>query len=451
MSNNLELLWSNCLILIKEELNDDLIFDNFFLESYLHSIEDNVANIVVNSIIAKQNLETNINLIEGCLLKVSETNFKTKFLTEKDVKSLRCPVNYEETLFTIEDNLNKNYDFENFIVGLSNEESYQAAISVSNKPGSLFNPLFIYGKSGLGKTHLIHSIGNRIKDQKPNMRVLYVTSEEFFNDYIKIVKSNTVKDDEWFNHKYRDIDVLIVDDIQFLRNKEKSNEMFFNVYNDLFNKNKQIIITSDVMPKELHGLEERLVSRFSQGLSVSITPPEFDTSIKILKNKLSYFSENETTIITDEALAYIAKNFSKDVRDLEGALRRIIFYTINMNNLHEITMTTVYEAFKDYQSLKVDGDITNEKILKTVCGYYNLSKNQIISKSRQKLIATPRQVAIYLTRTMLETPYEKIGKMYGNRDHSTIMSSYHKVKDQVESNNSEYVIVIEELKKMLKK
>ena len=185
MSSNLEILWNSCLNLIKEELNDDLIFDNFFMKSYLNSIEDNVANIVVDSIIAKQNLETNVTMIEDCLLKISKTNFKTKFFTEEEIKSLSCPVNFEDNSYNIEDNLNKNYEFENFVVGLSNEESYQAAISVSNKPGSLFNPLFIYGKSGLGKTHLIHSIGNRIKDQRPNMRVLYVTSEEFFNDYIK--------------------------------------------------------------------------------------------------------------------------------------------------------------------------------------------------------------------------------------------------------------------------
>ena len=451
MSNNLDLLWKNCLELIKEAINDDIIFDNFLKNSYLYSLEEGIAYIVVDSIIAKQYLEANIDKVEEPLLVVTETNFKAKFITEDEIKN-NIRNNTEETdqIQTYESNLRKDYLFDSFVVGLSNQESYHAAISVANTPGKIFNPLFIYGKSGLGKTHLIHSIGNKIIEQKPTMRVLYVTSEQFFNDYIKIVKSNESEDSEWFNHKYRDIDVLIVDDIQFLGNKEKSNEMFFNIYNDLFSKNKQIIITSDVMPKELHGLEERLVSRFTQGLSVSISPPEFETSIRILNKKLSYFNENEATIITDEALSYIAKNFSKDVRDLEGALRRVIFYTINMTDSQEITMNIIYEAFKDYQSVKVDGDITNEKILKIVCNYYNLSKSQIISKSRQKIVATPRHIAIYLTRHLLETPYEKIGKLYGNRDHSTIMSSYHKVKEQIDSNNNEYITVIKELTKLLK-
>ncbi|MDF9866730.1 chromosomal replication initiator protein [Bacilli bacterium PM5-3] len=451
MSNNLETLWNNCLTIIKEKA-DHLIFENFYEKCSIDSIEDGIVYILAHDEIVKAYLENDkdINIINEALLSVTESNFKAKIITEEDKKNKKSNnVVEQDELSIINNNLRKDYIFDNFVVGSSNQESFQAGISVSSSPGNLFNPLFIHGKSGLGKTHLVHSIGNRIIEQKPNMRVLYVSSEEFFNDYIKITKGN-MSDTEWFNHKYRDIDVLIVDDIQFLSNKEKSNEMFFNVYNDLFSKNKQIIITSDVMPKELHGLEDRLVSRFTQGLSVSISPPGYETSIKILEKKLSYFNEDENTIITDKALEYIAKNFSKDVRDLEGALRRVIFYTINMTDSQEITMDIIYEAFKDYQSIKVDGDITNEKILKIVCNYYNLSKSQITSKSRQKLIVTPRQIAIYLTRSLLETPYEKIGKIYGNRDHSTIMSSYHKVKEQIDDNNSEYVLVINELTKLLK-
>ena len=450
MGSNLKTLWENCLNIIEENLKDSLSFENFFVTSKINSIKDETVYILADNPIAKLYLENSINYIENAVHLVMESNFKVKIVAKDDIENEEVAKEVIDPAYQIENNLRKDYTFNNFVVGPSNQESYQAGISVSSSPGTLFNPLFIYGKSGLGKTHLIHSIGNRIIEQKPNMRVLYVTSEEFLNDYIKIIKGNS-EVSEWFNHKYRDIDALIVDDIQFLSDKEKCNEMFFNVYNDLFSKNKQIIITSDVMPKELFGLEERLVSRFTQGLSISIAPPEFETSIKILKKKLSYFNEDENTIITDEALHYIAKNFSKDVRDLEGALRRVIFYTINMTDSNEITMNIIYEAFKDYQSVKVDGEITNEKILKTVCSYYNLSKTQIISKSRQKIVATPRHIAIYLTRVLLETPYEKIGHIYGKRDHSTIMSSYHKVKEQIDSNNNEYVSVINELKKLLEK
>ncbi|MEG0283722.1 MAG: chromosomal replication initiator protein DnaA [Erysipelotrichales bacterium] len=451
MSEKLDTLWLKCLDLIKDEINDELIFENFFATSSLVDIKDNVAHILLDSIFSAKYFEDSQELVESCLAKISETNFKTKFIMKDEYMQELEEENIEDNLFSFSDTLRSDYTFENFVIGDSNQESYQAAITVSNKPGTLFNPLFIYGKSGLGKTHIVHSIGNRIKELKPNMRVLYVTSETFLNDYInRTVKSKDKKDYDWFNDKYRDIDVLIVDDIQFLAGKEKCNEMFFNVYNDLFNKNKQIIITSDVMPKELFGLEERLVSRFTQGLSVSISPPEYETSLKILKKKLSYFNGSEDTIINDDALAYIAKNFSKDVRDLEGAMQRVIFYTINFSDNNEITMDIVYEAFKDHNFKKIDGDISEEKILKTVCNYYNLSKTQITSKSRQKLITVPRQIAIYLTRTLLETPYEKIGKIYGNRDHSTIMSSYHKVNEQVNKKNQEYIAVIDELNKLLK-
>lgn len=450
MPNDFDLLWKNCLLLLKEKF-DNLFFESFFIDTYINSVNGGFVYIVVDGEIAKQNLDSVSSSVNDVLGQVFQSNFKAKFVTNDEIagNNLHNIVESEDDFF--ETNLREDYIFDNFIVGLSNKESYQAALSVSSTPGKLFNPLFIHGKSGLGKTHLIHSIGNRLVEQKPNMRVLYVTSDQFVEDFMKLVKSNSAKDNEWFNHKYRDIDVLLVDDVQFLSNKDKTNEMFFNVYNDLFSKNKQIVLTSDVMPKELHGLEERLVSRFTQGLSVPIYQPEFETSLKILNKKLSYFSEMENSLITNEALSYIARNFSKDVRDLEGALNRIIFYTISFTDSQEITMEIVHEAFKDYKSSKIAGEITEKEIIKTVCSYYNLSKSNLISKSRQKLIAVPRHVCIYLIRTVLNTPFEKIGKFMGNRDHSTVMSSYHKVNEQIEKNNQEYISVINELTNMLKK
>ncbi|MGL4383446.1 MAG: chromosomal replication initiator protein DnaA [Bacilli bacterium] len=450
MSENLNTIWASCLSIIKEELNDKMYFENFFEDSKLLEIKDSIAIIVVASPLEKKYFESTLPYLEEVLLKVSETDFKIKIMTESEYQnSSSHQVEMAKETNSYHDNLNREYLFDNFVIGPSNKESYQAAIAVCSKPGKLFNPLFIYGNSGLGKTHLIHSIGNLIKENKPNMRILYVTSEEFYEDYIDVARQLKGKTNEWFDLKYRDLDILIVDDIQFLRNKEKSNEKFFHVYNDLFRQNKQIIITSDVMPKQLDGLEQRLVSRFIQGLTVSINKPEYETRLQILKCKLKYLGEEDINFINDEALAYIAEHFINDVRDLEGALRRLIFYSINFNNSRYLSMDIIKEAFADIKIDSSSGNITEQKILKTICNYYNLTKNDLIGKSRNRIVATPRHIAIFLTRQLLETPYDKIGKIYGNRDHSTIMNSYHKINKLLEANNLEYKTVIKELKDLL--
>lgn len=449
MSENLDAVWEKCLNILQVELNDELTYENMFLDSSLVELENNTAYIILNSTIAVGSATANRDLIERCLNQVTETNYKCEFLTQTHYDNLNSRTLFDQDSVegsNQKDNLMSNFRFENFVVGDSNRESYQAGLAVSNNPGMVFNPLFIYGKSGLGKTHILNSIGNRIKQQKPNMRILYVTSEEFFNNYMELV--NKKKDDEWFNKKYRDIDVLLIDDIQFLGGKQKSSTMLFNIYNDLFNRNKQIIITSDVIPSKLAGLENRLVSRFSQGLSVSITPPEYETSLKILQAKLSYLDQK--VAINDEALDYMAKNFSNDIRKLEGALNRLIFFTIDLNDTNEIDLKTVKKAFKDYEIVKENGDITPDKIMNTVISYYNLTKSQILGKSRTKGIAYPRHIAIYLTRELLDTPYEKIGQSYGNRDHSTVMSSYHKINELINDNDHNIIIVINELKELLK-
>ncbi|MDR3215716.1 MAG: chromosomal replication initiator protein DnaA [Bacilli bacterium] len=447
MNDNINLLWSNTLIIIREEINDDLIYNEFFADSYIDSINSNIVNIIVDDIIAKQYMEAHLPFIETSLNKVSETNFKVIFTTTAELAS---KVISESPINQITTNLKTNFSFDLFVSGPSNNQAYKAAISVANTPGQLYNPLFIYGASGLGKTHLIHSIGNSILKNKPNMRVLYVTSEEFVTDYVAFSQNPNTNNTDSFNNKYRNLDVLLIDDIQFLKEKTKSNEMFFNIYNNLFNHNKQVVITADVNPSKLNGLEDRLISRFNQGLSISISPPHFETSIKILQNKLSYFDATGT-VFSDEALKFIATHFSKDVRELEGALRRVLFYLIDLDNPEIINLEIVSEAFKDYQLDNINSCVTSENILDCVCNYYNLSKAQIISKNRQKNISIPRHIAIYLERTLLETPFEKIGKLYGNRDHSTIMSSYHKIKIKLDEKNIEFAQVINEITNMLKK
>ena len=444
MTNNLSLLWTNTLNLIEQELGDDIIFNNFFKNTYIKDIENNIVNVVVNETVAKAYCNANISLIEENFNKVSESNFKLTFITPADLET-----NYEaefiaEPLVT---NLNKQLTFESFIVGPSNAMAFKAALAASDKPGQLYNPLFIHGDSGLGKTHLMHSIGNHIIKNRPNMRTLYVTSDEFLTDYTSLSKQPNPEKEKYFNNKYRNIDVLLLDDIQFLKNKEKTNEMFFNIYNNLYNHNKQIVISADVNPSELKGIMDRLVSRFNQGITISVTPPNFETSINILKSKLSFFDGNGEAVVSDEALEFIATHFSKDVRELEGALRQLLFQIID-NETKVIDLELINNTFKTVAFSVNDKLLTSELIQTCVCNYYNLSKSQITSKSRVNKIVIPRHIAIYLDRTLLETPYEKIGKLYGNRDHSTIMSSFNYVKKKLAVKDADFEAAIKEITKL---
>lgn len=442
-------IWQKCLKLIFENeylpLNP---YEEFLSGTYLDSLKNGYAYIVVEDEVARQTLIAASEKIEKALLEVTETNFKARFYIKEELEQ-----EYNENIqmnILYEDNLNPNFTFENYVIGPSNKDSYRASIAIAEQPGKIFNPLFIYGNTGLGKSHLAHAIGNQIKSIRPNLRVLYVTSSQFENDFTSIYKDKN-KEIAFFQ-KYNDLDVLIIDDIQLLGigEKTKTKNYFFNIYNDLYTKNKQIIIISDVKPEDLNGIEDRLISRFNQGLKTQIFPPEFETSLAILKKKLSIF-ENGELDVSEQALEYIAKNFSKDVRSLEGTLKTILLYSTNNHIENKIDLDIVKEIFRDDIEELCDGNITQKNIMDVVCKYYNISKTQIISKQRQRSIAIPRQIAIYLTRNLLELPYEKIGEIYGNRDHSTIMASYNKIKVKIDKKEEDFVLVINELIRMLKK
>lgn len=450
MSNNIDEIWDNCLLAFKNNNKiPNNVYQSFFESTSLHDLDQTTAYILVSNSLQKEflSLPENNQIIQETLDEITETNYKITIITDADIKNKT--IEDVQPIVHVESNLIPEMTFENFVVGESNKRPYEASIAVSAAPGSLFNPLFIYGKPGLGKTHLVHSIGNEIKLTKPNMRVLYVSSETFFNDYLNVAVNKTMSNDE-FNKKYREIDTLIVDDVQFLANKPGANEQFFHVYNELFNLNKQIVLTSDVEPRQLDGLADRLVSRFSEGLPVCIEPPEIATRIEILKLKLKEFGDSQL-ILDDDALYYIARNYSKDVRDLKRALNELMLYAIN-NEIPSniINLEIIKQAFPNYKKSSSNNEnITPEAILEIVCKYYNLSKKQLLSKNRQKKLTIARQIAIYLTRTLLNTPYQKIGSIY-NRDHSTIITSYHKINDMMNENEGEYVLVVNELKELLK-
>ena len=326
----------------------------------------------------------------------------------------------------MKDKILPQYTFDNFVVGQSNRESHAAALACAYNPGKYYNPLFIYGNSGLGKTHLLNAIGNYLKTNSPQTKVYYTNSSDFVSSVVKSIKEGTI---EQFKEEMNEVDVLLMDDIQFLAGKEKSHEIFFHIFNELVHHRKQIILTSDRQPNEIKGLEERLISRFSSGLSVGVDSPEFETALAILEKKMDDH-KLEKGMLTEEVLPYIASNFATDVRSLEGALNRLLFYSINFSSGNDgiIDLNMALSAFKGSSAQSEKNEITPKTIKRIVSDYYGLTAKQIESKSRTKNIANARAICMYLCRKCLDLPYVKIGEEFGKRDHSTVMNACERVE-----------------------
>lgn len=419
----LEQIWQRTLTLINESAHfDDAVFNAWFKEdSHLFDIEDDFATIVVPYKINKQIMMDSIELIQQKLSEILDQKVSCQILLKNEVDMLQpsSVINRRNNIL-FEDKVKKEYTFDSFVVGKNNREAHAAALSTCYYPGKFNNPLFIFGNSGLGKTHLLHAIGNYIKANKPDEKVLYIYSEDFVTLLIEAMKNKTVEE---VKEKICSVDYLLLDDIQRLK-QSTSQEIFFNMYNKLISENKQIVITSDIHPTELKGIENRLISRFSSGLSVSVGSPEFETAKAILQKKLD--GRNDEIMIDDEVLDYLATRFSSDVRKLEGTLNELFFKAI-LYNPEKIDLKFSKEIFKENPSIQKDDDLSPKRIKKAVCDYYGLTKTQIESKSRTKNIANARHIAIYLCRKHLEMPFAKIGFEFGNRDHSTVMSSYEKM------------------------
>lgn len=314
---------------------------------------------------------------------------------------------------------NEKYTFENFIVGHNNRFAHAASEAVSKAPAKAYNPLFIYGAVGLGKTHLLHAIGLEILRKKPKAKLSLVSSEKFTNDLINAIKDKKV---EAFRAKYRTVDVLLVDDIQFLAGKEQTQEEFFHTFNDLHGNSKQIILTSDRPPKEIPTLEVRLRTRFEWGLIADIQPPELETRIAILRKKI----EINDYVISDEILHYIATQIPSNVREMEGALTRIVAYASLLNT--EVTLSIASNVIRDIVGIKNEKPLSINYIKRKVCDYFNISNTELCSKDRTKDVAFSRQVAMYLARELTNVSLPKIGENFGNRDHSTVMHACDKIK-----------------------
>jgi chromosomal replication initiator protein len=313
--------------------------------------------------------------------------------------------------------LNPFFTFENFVVGNSNQFAYAAALAVAQKPGKNYNPLFIYGSTGLGKTHLMHAIGNYLTRKKNTKKIIYISSEKFVNDLINSIKEKKIEE---FRGKYRKSDLILIDDIQFLVGKERTQEELFHTFNDLYLSNKQIVITSDRPPKDLEGIEDRLKSRFQGGLIADVQLPDFETRKAIVKKKLEkYDIELEEGIID-----YLAKNFRDNVRELEGALLKIIAFS-DMENIKKVSVDKAKEILKDL--VNIEQQIKVEDILEAVLNYFNITKEELFSNSREKRIVYTRQVFTYLLRDILGLSFKSIGNILGGKDHTTIMHSYEKI------------------------
>ncbi|MDB2729948.1 chromosomal replication initiator protein DnaA [Clostridioides difficile] len=416
-------LWDKTLQLIKGDLTS-VSFNTFFKNIVPLKIHLNDLILLAPSDFNKDILENRyLHLIEDAISQLSLKKYNIKFvLSEKEVADLNSDstdLNYR----VLYPNLNPKYTFDTFVIGNSNRFAHAACVAVAESPAKAYNPLFLYGGVGLGKTHLMHAIGHHIVSQKKDSKVVYVSSEKFTNELI-----NSIKDDknEEFRNKYRNVDVLLIDDIQFIAGKERTQEEFFHTFNTLHEANKQIIISSDRPPKDIPTLEDRLRSRFEMGLITDIQAPDFETRIAILRKK----AQLERIDVPNEVMSYIAKNIKSNIRELEGALTRVVAYSSLSNRVISFDLAT--EALKDIITTSKNEEINVLRIKEKVSSVFNLKMEDFNSKKRTRSIAYPRQIAMYLTRELTDLSLPKIGEEFGGRDHTTVIHAHDKVSKNIE-------------------
>ncbi len=458
---NTSVLWSNILEKIKSEINS-LSFQTWFEETELYDIKNGTARIIVPYAIHKNHILLNYKeMLQNSFLELTGKNIEIELLLKEDIEDEFQEENnihnhventsnslYNNEHLYLNTNLNSKYTFDNFIVGNSNKFAHAAALAVAENPGKMYNPLFIYGNSGLGKTHLMHAIGNYIT-KNSDKKVLYVTSEQFVSDFIGINKKDESGTNfsyvDFFKQKYRNIDVLIIDDIQYLGGATETQKEFFHTFNNLYGDNKQIIISSDRSPDDLKILEDRLRTRFCWGLPVDIYPPDFELRVAILKKRIAGEAINK--YIPEQVIEYMASNLGSDIRMLEGSVTRLVAYSTIMGA--EIDLNLAMEALKDYINKGISEKNDINKIQKVVAEYFKISIDDLKSKKRNSNISFPRQIAMYLCRKLTDESFPKIGIEFGGKDHSTVMHSCEKIEREI-SINKDLSKTIEILEKEIK-
>ena len=444
-------VWDQVLDNLRSRENMDYeVINTFFTNIQIYDLTDTKAILATDNIVTKRICSDSLDLIQAAFIEVLQldepiivelyTQFELPDNNKDELKEIQINIKEFESM-----PIQPDRTFDNFVVGDCNRESQVASFACALKPGEFYNPLFIYGNSGLGKTHLLMAIGNYVKTNYPDKKVYYIESLKFVDKVVKAIQNNQI---DQFKHYMCNQDLLLVDDIQFLAGKEKSHEIFFSVYNELVNNRKQICIASDRHPKEIKGLEDRLISRFSSGLSVGIDSPEFETSLAILRMKIKN-SGNEIEDVDERGLNYIASNFSGNIRDLEGAWNRVLFYAIMFQqNKNYIEFETIVNALKNQVVVSEKDGLSSKKIIKCVADYYGLTRSQITGKTRTKNISNARHISIYLCRKLLDLPYMKIGEEFGNRDHTTIISACNKVEKEIKKDNN-FLAAVNEIEKLI--
>ena len=433
--------WDQILLHIKEEHElTDVSFKTWLLPTEPYDVKGNTLQILVPDIHFLGYIKRKYGfLLQITIEELTGIECELEFVTLEQVgarqeeadKSQLINRALEVNRQVIQNaNLNPRYTFDSFVVGANNNLAHAASLAVAESPGEIYNPLFIYGGVGLGKTHLMHSIGHFILKNNPQAKVLYVTSEKFTNELIDAIrKKNNISTTE-FREKYRNNDILLIDDIQFIIGKESTQEEFFHTFNSLYEAKKQIIISSDKPPKEIETLEERLRSRFEWGLTVDIQSPDYETRMAILRKK----EELEGYNIDNEVIKYIATNVKSNIRELEGALTKIV--ALSKLNKQEITIELAEEALKDLISPNETKEVTPELIIQVVADHFGITPLDISSQKRNKEVVFPRQIVMFLCRSMTDTPLQAIGKYLGGRDHTTIIHGYEKIGADMDKNES---------------
>jgi len=431
-----EIFWNKVVTSLQKNLSKES-FELWIKPIKVNSFRDNLLELKVPSNFFKEKLEdTYKSAIEAIISKIENKRVEIKFIVSPsvsdDLNKIQPTFEYVEAQISPSNPngfLNPKYTFESFVVGENNRFAHAACQAVAESPAKTYNPLFIYGGVGLGKTHLLHAIGHQIKNNKPKKKIVYVSSEQFMNEFIDSIRYGYDKSLN-FKNKYRNVDLLLIDDIQFFEGKESTQDEFFHTFNTLYESRRQIVLTSDRPPREIPTLEDRLISRFEQGLITDIQPPDLETRMAILKKK----AENEKTQVPDDVIYFIATKIKANIRKLEGALIRIIAFASLYNKIIDISLANnvLEDVLVSSEPKKISMNLIQDYIIKE----FRIPPTELKGKKRDANIALPRQIAMYLCRELTTHSLPEIGREFGGRDHTTVIHAYNKIKNQLDTDQN---------------